>query len=409
MAKKNCPIPRKRYHRGTWEIFWNWQYKRYTLTLGLLGEKDDQLVEPILRQIAAALANADPESAFPDDYANAPGVMRYLEDRFHVGAVSGPNGHLDILTQYKAQHKLEASARWHTASIAHIEALKRHCGADLATVTPAMANDFLATLLANDNKPATRNRALAACRRFFGWVVETRRGTKNPFAGIKALREERRADILYCTEKERAELIAAARDSGRPEWMAIPIAFYAGMRREEISRLDWQDIRFAEGIIVVQRSKTGKSREVPLAAALEDILKAVPESRRVGHGVPVADEVQRLWRMDNLVRHLRKAKQASLLAAWRIERPPPSRAKDYREKKAAFEAEKKKRAALIKAALERIGWNPFRHTYGTLVIQKKIASIDELCSWMGNTPEVCRRHYVQFMPRDQRNREIDRL
>jgi hypothetical protein len=36
-------------------------------------------------------------------------------------------------------------------------------------------------------------------------------------------------------------------------------------------------------------------------------------------------------------------------------------------------------------------------------------SLDKISAWMGNTPAVCRNHYAQFVPRDQRDEEIDRL
>ncbi len=69
---------------------------------------------------------------------------------------------------------------------------------------------------------------------------------------------------------------------------------------------------------------------------------------------------------------------------------------------------KKKRAAELKSILGRIGWNPFRHTFGSLLAQAGV-SIDKISAWMGNTPEVCRRHYAQFIPRDRRDSEIDKL
>ncbi len=169
---------------------------------------------------------------------------------------------------------------------------------DIKKITPAQADKFLSQIAAA-NSIATRNRTLAICSRFFNWAVKTLRTRVNPFTGIKSIREERRADIVYCTPTEREEYIAAAKKSEWSEWLAIPIAFYAGLRREEISRLEWPDIRFKEGIIVVQETKTGKPREVPLAAVLEKILTEVPVHERRGYVVKCPDDLDRLWRMDN--------------------------------------------------------------------------------------------------------------
>ena len=91
-----------------------------------------------------------------------------------------------------------------------------------------------------------------------------------------------------------------------------------------------------------------------------------------------------------------------------LDKPPPSRAKDYHKKKAAYKVRYETRKKEIATILKRIGWNSFRHTFGSLLAQSGV-SIDKISSWMGNTPEVCRRHYAQFIPRGRRDNEIDKL
>jgi hypothetical protein len=90
--------------------------------------------------------------------------------------------------------------------------------------------------------------------------------------------------------------------------------------------------------------------------------------------VPISAEFDQVQRLETLARKIRKINAAS-------ENPIPE---------------------------ERIGWNSFRHTFGSLLAQAGV-SLDKICSWMGNTPEVCRRHYAQFVPRGSRDDEIDRL
>ncbi len=91
----------------------------------------------------------------------------------------------------------------------------------------------------------------------------------NPFAGIKIIKDERLADIVSCTPTERDEAIALAQATEWQEWLAVPIAFYAGMRREEIANLLWPDIHFEAGLIVVTKTKTMLCRlfaRLPLSA-----------------------------------------------------------------------------------------------------------------------------------------------
>jgi hypothetical protein len=59
------PTPKKKYHRGTWEIFWNWGGDRYSIYPGR-QDPDDPDIEADCRRIAATLAM--PLPAFPPEW-----------------------------------------------------------------------------------------------------------------------------------------------------------------------------------------------------------------------------------------------------------------------------------------------------------------------------------------------------
>jgi len=109
---------------------------------------------------------------------------------------------------------------------------------------------------------------------------------------------------------------------------------------------------------------------VPLAPALLERLEAVPSAKRKG---PVA-----------------------------------SRGRYARWEDAARVVIKCLREACPEIPRERVGWNAFRHTFGSLLAQEGV-SLDKISAWMGNSPEVCRRHYAQFVPRDRHDEDIERL
>ena len=399
------PIPKTRFHGGRWRIYWKWNFKQYSIATGHADQKKTTAVNVDLRLFSAALAMDRP--VFPEEYQDAPGVIAYMQARFPEN--NDDNTPLDAsswLDDYAKEIKGECSPRWAEMSVIRLRALDKDVGG-IATLTAEGASKYLADIAAK-RKAGTRNRLLATFSRFFKWAVRTERMKVNPFAGIKTLKEERLSDIVYCTPIERDEAIALAQATEWPEWLAIPIACYAGMRREEIANLLWPDIRFEAGLIVVTKTKTRKSRTIPLNSTLERYLRAVPEAQRTGHVVKCPPGIDRLWRMDNMMRKVQKQKKAAMLAALCVERPSPSRSKEYKAKRAAYEVEKQKQAASIEAALERLGWNAWRHTFGSLLAQGGI-SLDKISAWMGNTPEVCRRHYAQFIPRDRRDEEIDIL
>ena len=230
----------------------------------------------------------------------------------------------------------------------------------------------------------------------------------NPAAGMKRVTEPRESEIVYCTPSERTEIIAKAKATKNTEWLAVPIAFYSGMRREEVARLEWQDVRFTEGLLVVRITKTKKSQIIPINAKLETLLKKIPTTKRIGYVVPIPDGIDRLWKMDNLLRTLQSEKRTALWKGWNIPRPPPSKKESYKDDKAAWLLAKAEKDRELESIVKRIGWNSFRHTFGSLLAQSGV-SIDKISAWMGNTPEVCRRHYAQFVPREKRDEEIDKL
>ncbi len=404
--KSELPEVSKRMIRGAWSVYWWWGGKMFSVAVGVSGEEMKDTAEAVRRAISSAVAAGAP---FPPPFEESPAAVRYKEARY--GSEPSPEAKrmsdpATWLKDYEGEIMAECASNWASESLSRLRKLEAAAGA-FSAITPEYASKYLSDIAAKQ-KAATRNRALITFSRFFKWAVRTERATANPFAGISQLPEPRSSNIVHCTPEEREEIIALARETGWPDWLAVPVAFYTGMRREEVARFSWPDVRFAERLIVVDKTKTGKSRVLPLSAKLEALLSAIPASARRGYVVMIPDGFDRVARLENLTRKIEKVKRAALLAEWGLEKPLPSRSKEYREALARWKEAMKERAAELDAALERIGWNPFRHTFGSLLAQAGV-SIDKISAWMGNTPEVCRRHYAQFIPRDRRDSEIDKL
>ncbi|MCD8139281.1 MAG: tyrosine-type recombinase/integrase, partial [Planctomycetaceae bacterium] len=285
----------------------------------------------------------------------------------------------------------------------------------------------------------TRNRHLAICRRFFKWCVSTKRLRENPFAGIDNLKEEDIEEIIYCTKEERDRILAVARGLGRKDWIAIPIAFYAGCRREEIFRLQWEDVNMESKRLIIRKSKTGERRTTPLAKELIPLLDGLKKA----HGPVVELPDDKTWEnhADRLVELVRERLcrplnpdekgNPSEVVGKRVFLYTPAEVRGVQGKIASMErslarTKHPKKAVELAATLdkwrkcptvahdggewlpaERVQWNAWRHTFASLRVQAGV-SIDKVSSWMGNSPEVCRKHYAQFMPRDQHDEDIDK-
>ncbi|MDR1534775.1 MAG: tyrosine-type recombinase/integrase, partial [Planctomycetota bacterium] len=415
------PLPKKRYHGGRWRIYWKWNSRQYSIPTAYIDRKNKMIVDADLRVISAALTMNEPN--FPAPYMESDAVKRYLFDRYGNSVNDTIVHDADWLASYAITITGECSRGWAKHSLTHLKNLSRYCGGDIREVTASKAQEFLDSIIAKGKTQSTRNRTLASCSRFFKWVVRTNRSSANPFKGIKLLPEKRSGAIVYCTREERTEIINMAKESGWPDWLAVPIAFFTGMRREEICRLKWPDIRINEGLVFVSRTKTGKSRLIPLYNQLEELLLLIPIHERTGYvvktpvdsGDEIKDEVKRPDRLINLVLHLRRGMERRLMIKWGhslpilyAEKPRTKNLVEWKQLKDEHRKAKNEYNKILRSnrnqlneQLERIGWNPFRHTFGSLLVQGGV-SLDKVCAWMGNTPEVCRRHYAQFIPRDRR-------
>ena len=221
---------------------------------------------------------------FPEAYQDSPAVRRYLKDRFGQPDLVIESME-DWLIVYTAEIRSACSPEWADISLAYLIKLDKAMGG-IEKATPDQLSAYLADITLKKS-PGTRNRTHNAFAKFFNWAVTTKRMRVSPIAGIKRVPEQRGVDIVYCTREEREEIIELARETGWQEWLAVPVAFFTGMRREEISNLQWNEIRMQEGTVLVAKTKTNTSRTLPLSKELEVYLRAVPEAKRTGYIVPI--------------------------------------------------------------------------------------------------------------------------
>src|SRR5688572_15122260 len=85
----------------------------------------------------------------------------------------------------------------------------------------------------------------------------------------------------WLTSGEEDRLMAAS-----SLWLreVIVFALHTGMRQGEILNLQWQDVDFTRGTVVVMKSKNGTRRTIPLNITVYAILAAKQAASGVAHG-----------------------------------------------------------------------------------------------------------------------------
>ena len=122
--------------------------------------------------------------------------------------------------------------------------------------------------------PATVNRELACLKTLFNKAVEWAKAETNPAAKVKKFRENNARERILSPEEAR-RLVECAAPGIRPVLM---VALNTGMRRTEILSLKWRDVDFAKSFILIEDSKSGRSRKVPMNEFVYRTLKELPRT-----------------------------------------------------------------------------------------------------------------------------------
>jgi integrase len=205
--------------------------------------------------------------------------------------------------------------------------------------------------------PATLNRYHAALMALLTWAIKQRRtprGWENPAKKVQKI-PEKNGRLRFLSIEERDRLLGACRDSAwRRLYLIVLMAITTGARRGELLALTWGDINLERRVALVQVSKNGEPRALPLAQA-------------------VVDELARfqLERAEALVFPARKrnTEPRKFESAWR--------------------------AALRTARIERLRFHDLRHTCASYLAQNG-ASLLEIADVLGHRQLAMVKRYAHL-------------
>lgn len=389
--ERNTVVPYLAIKNSVYKLRWtmrkNSKKIEFQLTLGKITKQKAHLI------CAAATTAFAGKAEFPEEIRNDPSIKRYtaITNDLETNITDA------ILIQKYITHKKRNSASaWPitvnlflTKALAHMETLQN--------ATYFRIQDYLDCIL-DSCTPATRNRAAASLSGFYKWLRETgyAPATFNPMKKIKRLREDRPPNGIVAWEaNEIPLLLKMARD--RKDGIAIWIAILAGLRRAEIARLDWTCI--THSYIIVEKSKTGKKRQVPMSTAL---YKELQEFRKnpLSYGI----------HNDELTRTQKQRQTDWLKEYHKSNRVVPWPNSEYGWQTAAKRLVEKFLPRLLpdihKSEPEKFGWNPFRHTFASRHVQAGIP-ISLVAAWIGDRESTCLEHYARFVPKNMRDKRID--
>jgi integrase len=193
-----------------------------------------------------------------------------LEDRFDIAATVRPVLFAEVareyLEVYSQQNKKPATFQRDQILIKHLIAyFGEH---RLRDIKPMLIEHYRRERLAQSRTPATVNREVACLKHIFSLSVKNRRASSNPAKSVRMLREDNIVTRVISRADE-AKIIENAASHVR----AIVIcALETGMRRGEVLNLQWSQVNLHGGLITVERTKTGRTREIPISPRLRTVL-----------------------------------------------------------------------------------------------------------------------------------------
>jgi integrase len=113
----------------------------------------------------------------------------------------------------------------------------------------------------------------------WGWLEDS------PMRKVSKLRESR-GRVRFLEEDERLRLLKACKESSNPHlYPVVLIAMSTGMRYGEIINLTWHDIDLSRKRVILQETKNGDRRAVPIAGPALELLTRLEKESPVDGGL----------------------------------------------------------------------------------------------------------------------------
>ena len=132
--------------------------------------------------------------------------------------------------------------------------------------------DEFKTLKASEGKVVTTNRNLALLKHMFTKAMDWKYLSENPAKVVKLLKEPR-GKLRYLTQLEIDRLLKEL--NGMVKAIVVT-ALNTGMRKGELLNLKWEDVDLFNDYLIVEYSKNGESRKIPINDMLKQELMNLP-------------------------------------------------------------------------------------------------------------------------------------
>lgn len=182
----------------------------------------------------------------------------------------------EILPTVPSGKNKEAQLTWWKEQLGHIKLI------NLSTPMVSQCKDkLLKEVISGDNATrsistvlrylATFSNVIEIAIREWEWMRD------NPFGKLKKLKASP-SRIRCLSDEERANLLQAC-EANNMLYTIVVLALSTGMRKQEILTLTWDDIDLIRGRAVLQKTKNGDKRGIPLTGRAMELIRGLSKVR----------------------------------------------------------------------------------------------------------------------------------
>ncbi|GAN34857.1 MAG: site-specific integrase [Candidatus Brocadia sp. AMX2] len=185
----------------------------------------------------------------------------------------------DMMEKFMKEHAPSVSIsmqRSYSASLKHL--IPFFGTSKLSSISPKMISEYKVLRKSEEAKPATVNRELAMLSKAFNLAVKEWEWIKdNPVSKVPKEKEGNDRD-RWLADDEKKRLLNVS-----PPWLRNIIIFdlHTGLRQGELLSLQWNRVNLLRRTIIIQETKSGKPRTIPLNQVAFDILTEKSKIRNI--------------------------------------------------------------------------------------------------------------------------------
>ena len=232
-------------------------------------------------------------------------ITDIVEGKYYETPIGNDKTFLQLVTRFMREYAPKKSVnmqRSYTASSKHL--IPFFGSLNLTLITSRKISKYKVVRYEEGASPATINRELAMLSRVFTIAVEEWEwlGYK-PFLKIKK-EVENNVQERYLTPDEEKRLIENC-----PEWLRDLVIFslHTGLRQHEQLSLTWDRVSLLRMDILIQETKSGKPRSIPLNKTALGVLERVAKTRSIKNDLVFFSNCGTKLNNCNLIRAFKRA------------------------------------------------------------------------------------------------------